>query len=380
MQPSERAASAASGAAAAATGSSCFSYGDVVTFRFNLNNRFMAAEDDGAVNINRMQALQWERFLLVNPDNTSYAGAIPVNGVIALRTYKHNNYLQTAAGAAVRADSRILNAASRWRLSSTAPCVSSGGSVNVTGRLVTEDQSRVVEPLTPADRAMTMGNFLLPRGWGQVLVTRVSMWDFYYDVPWRSWHNGAEDCPYRGRYDGASCFVAKSIYPQPFVWQGNFYGDAAWCPLLGWFDNAHCQIGVNPPGSHTPFIHQNGWYLGKGLYEGMQCVDAESSSPYYGDVKGCGRPWAIQVGSFPKSPISQTVNAPVPLWEIAYFRICYKKKNTLAGICDQEMYYSGTYVKDITGLQANKTYKIRAYYQRTIGTERLISQIEVGTH
>ena len=353
---------------AGVTSTSCLRYGDVVTFQFSRNGRFMTAEDSGAVTINRTQPAQWERFLLVDPSNLANDGTIPGGGLVALRTYKHNNYLQRESSGLVRADSRVLVADSRWKFSATGPCILLAGSGSGTEFLLTPNGAGVVEPgAGPGYQAVTEPAPVPPGS--DLVVTRVSWTDFYYDVPWQSHASTGQQCPYRGRWDGANCFIAASMYPQPFVWHDNFYGDSSSCAVLGWFDGAHCQIGVNPPYSHTPFVYLTNsysWYLGSGPSAAMQCTTA-SKARNVGDLYACGKNGAIQLGIFPMDPTYNTnggllAKTAIPLPNISHYRVCYKKKPSLTPICNNQHTYSGSNIRDFTGLQSNKKYKFRVFY------------------
>jgi hypothetical protein len=371
-------------ASAVTAAGSCFRYGDVVTLRFILNNRLMSAGDYGAVNIDRTQAFQWEKFLIIDPNNLSNAGTIPNGGVIALRTYKHNNYLRADSTGAVRADSRALNPDARWRLSSTGQCTYLGFTLRMRGLLLTDNQTRLIVPGGaagyPAVTQPVPGN---TANW-DVLLTRAPWTDFYYDVPWRT-PGFDQDCPYRGRWDGANCFVARSPYPHPFVWHDNFYGNGTGCAILGWYDGAHCQIGTNPAGSHTPFVFQGSWYLGKGQYASLSCID-DSSLQDDGVLKGCGKHGAIQVSIEPMTPnynntippqlVSQT---PIPIPNIQSFRVCYKKTITFGSPCSHNQVYTGSPVKEISGLQTHRKYKLQGFFTLNGSNERAVGQIKVKT-
>jgi hypothetical protein len=347
-------------------------YGDVVALRFQENGLYMVAEENGNVNINRLNAFQWERFLLVHPTNLAAAGSIAYNAPVALRSYKYNKYVErVSAGGVLRAIGNYPNPSldARWQFvppTTSAGCVTLDSLDHAVVRLRSQPALTFVRPYGGVARAV---DATVPAA--AIDLYRQPWTSFYYDKPW---HDGTSPgpCPYRGRWDGANCFVITPPYPGPFVWQGNFYANGTACNVVGWFDGAHCQFGSNPAagvsGHPSAFLWNGSFYLtpvGWAAY--MQCADATKWSPY-GDLKGCGLPSAIQVGVYPMKPqynsIGQLVGRTVvPQGQITAIRVCYKKASAIfTNICNQSVTYSGSYVTTITGLQSNTLYRLQGSY------------------
>lgn len=367
----------------------CLRYGDVVVLRFQENGLYMVAEENGNVNINRMNAFQWERFLLVEPTSPAYVGSIAYNAPVALRSYKYNKYVRRVdPSGALRADGAYPypSLAARWQFvpqSSTPGCVTLDSLDHAVVRLRSELALTFVRPYSGVARAVDATAPAVA-----IDLYRQPWTSFYYDRPWQA-PTSPGPCPYRGRWDGANCFVMTPPYPGPFVWQGNFYANGTACNVVGWFDGAHCQFGSNPPlgvpGHPWAFLWNGSFYLSPtGWAAYMQCVE-KTGWFADGDLKGCGLPSAIQVGVYPMKPqynsIGQLVGkTAVPQGQITVIKVCYKKASAIfTNICNQSVTYSGSHVTTITGLESDKLYKLQASYQTPSSLYKVIGTFNVKT-
>jgi hypothetical protein len=367
----------------------CLQYGDVVTLRFQDNGMYMVAEDNGNVNINRTSAFQWERFLLIYPPNLAYAGSIAYNGPVALRSYKHNKYVRrvdvSGMPGVLRADGNYPTPTpdAKWEFvspTSSTGCVVLDSDDHAVIALRAQPAQTFVRPYDGVARALdTTGS--------TIDLYRQSWTSFYYDRPWAS-GLFPDPCPFRGRWDGANCFVLTPPYPGPSVWQRNFYANDTACVVVGWFDGAHCQFGSNPgssePGDPRGFVWSGNFYLTPaGWAAQMECVE-KSDWGLNGDLKGCGLASAIQVGVYPMQP--QYLNGQligrtaVPQGQITTITVCWKKAIAIfAKVCNSSLTHSGSHVIRITGLKSETLYKVQASYVRWGSSLKTIGSFNVKT-
>lgn len=193
--------------AVAAAGSQ-LAYGDQVALR-SAHGPFVVAEADGSAWANRLQVGAWETWTVVNPYEAGSTEIVRVRDAVALRSV-HGRYLVAEPDGRANADRSQIGSWETWRIG---------------------------------------------REWT----------DFYYDKASSTACTPGEccACPYRGRFDGANCFVARPPVGTAPTLQGRefFYQSTNedTC-VLGKLDGSRCRVGTNPE-APPPFLYKGGLYL-----------------------------------------------------------------------------------------------------------------------
>lgn len=366
---------------------------DVVTLQFNKNGKFAASEPNGAVNINRSTPKRWERFLLLNPDDLSSSAKIQYGQEVAILSY-HNQYLVCEQNQVVNANREHIGPWEKWRFynffdhDKTGDITVAGSGNYKTAYLFLKSHQNTIMLPNASGNAMAVetqaDNSPMPNNQTAIRVTLRNIWDFYYDKPIPYYdENGNNLCESRGRYDGANCFVGK--YPsgkpfgQAFIYNNNFYYQ---CPspndvVMGYWDGAHAKVGHNDY-DDIPFIYKGAFYIKPTSKN--ECVKNDFGTS--GEVSLCPLHKGFKIEIQPKKPVlAQTqyginlIGEAIPLNQIQYFKVCFKKVNTWGMVCKKNVQFTGTNEKIISGLESNQMYKVRAFYRRKGGSP----EIKIGT-
>lgn len=222
------------------------------------HGRFLVAQPDGQLNADRETQGNWERFRLVAVVATD--NQLRFGDSVALRS-AHSSFVVAEPDGSARADRQQLGAWETWKLvnpydSGSTSVVRARDAVALLSAhstfLVAESDGRA-----NADRPQigAWETWKIGREWT----------DFYYDEASSSACTPGEccPCPYRGRFDGANCFVARPpVGSTPLLIDREFFYEsqpAGRCPL-GTPDGPRCRVGTNPA-APPPFLHQGGFYL-----------------------------------------------------------------------------------------------------------------------
>jgi hypothetical protein len=233
-------------------------FGDRVFLRSSYS-RYLVAEPEGILNANRAEGHEWERFTLVDPNNPQSTLPVAFGNLIALRSY-HGKFVVAGDEGETAVDRPAIGPWERWRVEN--PAVSASTEKVRFGERIALESFHSLYLVALAD-GRTRADRNAIGAEEQWEVRQANAWtDYYYDDA-DPCGAGCCNCPRRGRYDGANCFVAKApANSNPFILDNNFFysaGPSNSCPL-GSFDGAHCRVGTNPGGT-TPFIYQGGFYL-----------------------------------------------------------------------------------------------------------------------
>jgi hypothetical protein len=233
-------------------------FGDRIALRSS-HGKYLVAEADGNLNANRAEQGPWEKFTVVDPDNPQSTAWVSFGDLITLRSY-HGKYVVAGSAGETAADRTVIGPWERWRIENSVTPTSTEN-VHFGNRIALKSFHSLY--LVAEPEGITHANRTEIGDWERWELRQAEAWtDYYYDDA-DPCGTGCCNCPKRGRYDGANCFVAK-VPPgrSPFIWKNNFYysaGPGNSCPL-GWFDGANCQVGTNPSGT-SPFIYQGAYYL-----------------------------------------------------------------------------------------------------------------------
>lgn len=333
---------------------------DVIAI-YSINaNKFLAVEKDGTVNANRAQALQWEKFLILNPNNIQSNDEIKSGDEVSLLSY-HNNYLVCESNGEIKANRENLGPWEKftiYKFNST----STGQSFGINGNgdwtpfalrshtghfLTTTSQNKIEASLSQIDTSPM--NYY---SHGTAFVGYVKEWtDFHYGVS-----IGDPQCPKRGRFDGANCFVARPPEGSPFIYHNNFYYSTSNNdPILGWFDGSNAQVGQNDI-NDEPFIYNNAFYLEE-LNSYLTANEVYTLTPSVGAIKVCVNK-ALYYGS---------LAVPVDVSKIQYIKVCYKKywAQYFRRPCFQSETFNNSRCGMITNLSSGTWYKIKVFLKYT---------------
>jgi hypothetical protein len=343
-------------------------YRDVIRLWSNKNSKFLAAEKNGNATINRSQEHQWERFLILNPDNFTSTADIKTGDTVALSSF-HNKYLVSESNGDVNANRDTIGPWERWKVYkfnnlNTGQTIFMSGN-NHQGVISLQSSFNKFLLPDPTGEAKAVEQNIdpnpMPNNQTAIIVTRINWTDFYYDKP-----IGDTQCTSRGRYDSANCFVGKPPEGTPFIYQNNFYYTTNnQDPIMGWWDGAHAQVGNNNP-YDIPFIYNGAYYLKPA---GSIAANTVSISGPHGKFEATPQFQSLKVCIYPEEPqynqLGQLIGtSPIPLNQIQFFKVCYKKKWSTYSICHQSITQSNptTNCFDITGLQSGKDYKLKAFF------------------
>jgi hypothetical protein len=247
------------------------------------NGRFLVAEVGGALNANRSNPLEWERFLLIDPLNPTSEATLQFGDPVALRS-AHGTYVVAEEDGSTNSNRQVLGPWETWSLLDPRD-------LEATGPVDARDQVALRSfhggHLVAEPNGQANANRLAVSTWERWRVGRTGS-DFYYDEPSPCPPGACCPCPDRGRFDGANCFVSKPPEAkQPFLWVNNFYysqGGEPGC-ALGSFDGANCQVGSNPEEA-VPFLYRQGFYLLSACDPKYRWTPWESRSNAAGTLQG----------------------------------------------------------------------------------------------
>jgi hypothetical protein len=231
---------------------------DVITIRSTNKRKYLAAEKNGSTNLNRTNASLWERFLILNPLDISSVSEIKTGDKIALLSY-HNKFLVCEPSGEINCNRDNLGPWEIWEIynwSST----NIGDSIN----LNSVSSAYVALKSHTGKYATAQRNFKLTGLSNNIDTTSLNTEDnetalAITTVDWTLFHYGRfigeAQCPKKGRFDGANCFIAKTPEGSPFIYKNNFYYSTNnQNPVLGYWDGANAKVGNNHY-EDAPFIY-----------------------------------------------------------------------------------------------------------------------------
>lgn len=249
----------------------CLRYGDIITLFFGgSNDRFLVAEKNGHANANRTNAAQWEKFLVLNESGKANWQKVLYGNKISLLSY-HDKFLVAEPNGEVNANRNALGPWEKWeivRFNGAPPnnpnnnCIFLSAPSQQGIVALKSYHGKYLQPDSGGGAKATLSNIdtsPMPNNSTYIAIHKRAWTDFYYNRHFPSMSGSCDRCPYRGKFDGANCFIAKAPGNPAFIHQNNFYYGGNSC-ILGNHDNANCMVGSNP-GSAQPFIIGNNFYL-----------------------------------------------------------------------------------------------------------------------
>jgi hypothetical protein len=234
-------------------------FGDRVFLHSTSYGLYLVAEPEGILNANRAEGHEWESFTLVDPNNPQSTVPVAFGDLISLRSY-HGKFVVSGDAGETAVDRPAIGPWERWRVED--PAVAGFTDKVRFGERIALKSFFSLYLVALAD-GRTRADSKTIDAEEQWDVRQADVWTHYYYDDADPCGAGCCNCPRRGRYDGANCFVARAPEnSNPFILDNNFFysaGPSGYCPL-GSFDGAHCRVGTNPGGT-IPFIYQGGFYL-----------------------------------------------------------------------------------------------------------------------
>jgi hypothetical protein len=371
--------------------SNYLSFQQVVAFRFNKNGKYASSDPFGNLTINKGNDIQWDHFLLLNPNDLASDARIQYGQEVVIRSF-HNKYLVSEPSGNVFANRDNIGDWEKWKFYDFF-AHNKIGDIFITGGTNYADSIVFIKSkhgtiLLPNSTgiaftfAINPDNSPMPTNQTAVTIQQKNFHDFYYDKPIPSYDaNGENRCQSRGRWDGANCYIAKPPHGTPFIYNNNFYYSTSpppSVPILGWWDGANAQVGQNNPGD-IPFLYNGGYYL-KPSNSTSNCISKNSGSGT-GNFKVCPYNGLMQIFINPHEPVYNTSGQvigsnPLSVNDISYYKVSYKRKYTTGW---SDIQFSGTNITNVLSLRSGKKYRVKAYYKnKAVGSvESSLGEIEV---
>lgn len=253
-----------------AQSASCLKYGDVVTLKFSSNGKYMLADPAGHMRADVAVAKEWERYLILSSEGKLSDQVVNFGDKISLLSY-HDKFVRANPSGSVVATEPDVDDWERFLVTDQYG-TSQHSPTNLNCAFVQSIalKSHHGKYLSPGISFASVVPVNRDPNPVKIDVKKVSWTGFYYNrafpkrTPSTTGPGDLNACSYRGRWDGANCFVARPTGPGPSIWRRNFYYQQNNGCGLGRPAGGNCQAGTNPAAAH-PFIYGNNFYIAKKL-------------------------------------------------------------------------------------------------------------------